>query len=176
MTFTSTYFYCFLFWHILLYISYFYISYSIFSFVTVPVSPLFMHSFVLFWSILRPETETILHYCWRVKSSFKLVWMESSSPCNSLFGYSLKVAPLLIGLTHISDKSQFFSLLEEINRLLDCQLWFHNNWSYSTFHCLYYFCSRCYQQSYFEEWKKCKEYQAFYTDVGLALCYTEKKD
>jgi len=25
------------------------------------------------------ETETTFHYCWRVKSSFKLVWMESTS-------------------------------------------------------------------------------------------------
>ncbi len=36
------------------------------------------------------EAETTFHYCWRVRSSFKLVWMESTSPCNSLLDYSLK--------------------------------------------------------------------------------------
>ncbi len=41
-------------------------------------------------SVRRSETETTFHYCWRVNSSFKLVWMESISPSNSLIGYSLK--------------------------------------------------------------------------------------
>ncbi len=27
------------------------------------------------------KIETTFHYCWRVKSSFKPVWMESTSPC-----------------------------------------------------------------------------------------------
>ena len=36
------------------------------------------------------KTETTFHCCWRVKSSFKLVWMESNSPCSSLIGHSLK--------------------------------------------------------------------------------------
>ncbi len=45
------------------------------------------------------ETETF-HYCWRVKSSFRLVWMESTSPCNSLL--LVEVALLLIGMTHIA--------------------------------------------------------------------------
>jgi hypothetical protein len=34
------------------------------------------------------KAETTFHYCWRVKSWFKVVWMESTSPCNSLIGYS----------------------------------------------------------------------------------------
>jgi hypothetical protein len=42
------------------------------------------------------------HYWWRVKSSFKLVWMESTLPCNSLIGYSLKWRCYFIGLTKIS--------------------------------------------------------------------------
>jgi hypothetical protein len=46
-----------------------------------------------------PEEETRFRYCWRVKSSFKLVWMESTYPCNSPF---VEAALLLIGLTHIS--------------------------------------------------------------------------
>ncbi len=36
------------------------------------------------------ETETTFHYCWRANSSFKLVGMESTSPCRSLIGYTLK--------------------------------------------------------------------------------------
>jgi hypothetical protein len=36
------------------------------------------------------KTETTFNYCWRVKSSFKLVWIESTSSCNSLIGHSLK--------------------------------------------------------------------------------------
>ncbi len=103
-----------------------------FSFVPVPVSPLFMHTFILLWSILRPETETIFHFCWMVKSSFKLVWMESSSPCNSLISYSLKWhCCSLVCRISLFWKKPIFPLLEEINRLLDCQLWFHNKWSYS---------------------------------------------
>ncbi len=39
---------------------------------------------------LSLKIETIFHYCWRVKSSFKLVWLELTSPCNSLIGRSLK--------------------------------------------------------------------------------------
>jgi hypothetical protein len=35
------------------------------------------------------EAETPFHYCWRVRHSFKLVWMESTSQCNSLLGYTL---------------------------------------------------------------------------------------
>ncbi len=51
----------------------------------------------------RYETETTFRYCWRIKSSFKLVWMESTSPCNSRIGYLLvEVALLLIGLAQIS--------------------------------------------------------------------------
>ncbi len=42
-------------------------------------------------TILSWKIETTFHYCWSlVKSSFKLVWMESTSPCNSLIGHSLK--------------------------------------------------------------------------------------
>ncbi len=37
-----------------------------------------------------PEAETTFHYCWRIKSSFKLAWMESISTCNSLIVHSLK--------------------------------------------------------------------------------------
>ncbi len=37
-----------------------------------------------------PEAETTFHYCWRIKSSFKLAWKESISTCNSLIVYSLK--------------------------------------------------------------------------------------
>ncbi len=44
------------------------------------------------------KTETTFHYCWRVKSCCKLVWMESTFPCNSLIGYSLKWRCFLIGL------------------------------------------------------------------------------
>ncbi len=33
------------------------------------------------------KPETTFHYCYGVKSTFKLVWMESTSPCNSLNGY-----------------------------------------------------------------------------------------
>ncbi len=29
--------------------------------------------------LLSSQTETTFHYCWRVKSSFELVWMESTS-------------------------------------------------------------------------------------------------
>ncbi len=36
------------------------------------------------------KAETTFHYCWEIKSSFKLVWMESTIPCDSLIGYSLK--------------------------------------------------------------------------------------
>jgi hypothetical protein len=37
------------------------------------------------------EIETTFHhYYWRLKSRFKLVWMESTFPCNTLIGYSLK--------------------------------------------------------------------------------------
>ncbi len=47
------------------------------------------------------KAETTFHNCWGVKSSFKLVWMESISPCDSLIGYSVDGALLLIGLTQI---------------------------------------------------------------------------
>jgi hypothetical protein len=36
------------------------------------------------------KTDTTFHYCWRVKSSFILVWMESTTWFISLIGYSLK--------------------------------------------------------------------------------------
>jgi hypothetical protein len=43
----------------------------------------------------------------KVKSSFKLLWMEYISPCNSRIGHMLETL-LLIGLTNIScDKNQF---------------------------------------------------------------------
>jgi hypothetical protein len=43
-------------------------------------------------SVLRvePRDRDKFHYCWRVKSSFKLVWTESTFPCNSQIGYSFK--------------------------------------------------------------------------------------
>jgi hypothetical protein len=42
--------------------------------------------------VLIRKTETTFHHCWRVKSSLKLVWMESTStsPRNSRIGHSLK--------------------------------------------------------------------------------------
>ncbi len=46
----------------------------------IPLGYMYRH-FRLCW---RP------YHCWRVKSSFKLVLMESTYPFNSLFGYSLK--------------------------------------------------------------------------------------
>jgi hypothetical protein len=58
------------------------------------------------------ETEKTFHDCWWIKSSIKLVWMESSSPCNSLMGYSLKWrCCVLIGLTQISFVSNGFDRL-----------------------------------------------------------------
>jgi hypothetical protein len=44
------------------------------------------------------------HYWWRVKSSFKLVWMESTSTCNSLIGLPIEMALQLFGLakSHLS--------------------------------------------------------------------------
>ncbi len=45
------------------------------------------------------KAETAFHHCWGVKSSFKLVWMEFTFPCNSLIGYSFEVALLLKCLT-----------------------------------------------------------------------------
>ncbi len=38
---------------------------------------------------LRWQTERGFHYRWVTKSGFKMVWMESTSPSNSLIGYSL---------------------------------------------------------------------------------------
>ncbi len=52
---------------------------------------------------------TTFHYCWEVKCSFKLVWMESSSPCNSLIGHSLKWRCCsLVGPMSFFDKNQFW--------------------------------------------------------------------
>jgi hypothetical protein len=48
------------------------------------------------------ETETTFHYCWRVKSSFKLVWMESTIPMQLTDWLLIEVALLLIGLSQIS--------------------------------------------------------------------------
>jgi len=36
------------------------------------------------------KAETTFQYCWRVNNCFKLVWTETTYPCNSLIGYSLK--------------------------------------------------------------------------------------
>jgi hypothetical protein len=44
------------------------------------------------------------YYCLRVKSSFELVWMESTSTCNSLIGLPIEMALQLFGLAkyHLS--------------------------------------------------------------------------
>jgi hypothetical protein len=61
---------------------------------------------VAHWAERQRRHSIIAVFCWRVKSSFKLVWKKEStctSPCNSLIGYSLNwLALLLIGLTKIS--------------------------------------------------------------------------
>ncbi len=41
-------------------------------------------------SMNRQSCIPTFHYYWRIKSSFKLAWIESTSPCNSLIGYLLK--------------------------------------------------------------------------------------
>ncbi len=74
-------------------------------------------------STLSWKTETTLHCCWRLKSSLKLVWMESTSPCNSLIGHSLKWRCMLIVLTHISfDKNLFWPFRKRSVVCFDCQL------------------------------------------------------
>jgi len=40
------------------------------------------------WEQQSWKAETTFHFCWWVKSSFQLVWMESTTPCNSLLGQS----------------------------------------------------------------------------------------
>ncbi len=67
-------------------------------------SSTFGHSYIPWWWKNQPslnlKTETTFHYFWRVKRSFNLVWMESTSPCNSLSGHLFKcMALLLVGLT-----------------------------------------------------------------------------
>jgi hypothetical protein len=69
--------------------------------------------------------DTTIHYCWEVKSSLKLVWMESSqsnSPCNSLTGHSFKWrwCSLVRPISFLT--KPVLTLQKEINRLLDCQL------------------------------------------------------
>ncbi len=53
------------------------------------------------------KVETTFHYCWRVKSSLKLVWIKSTSPCKSLVVYSLKRH----GLSIISLTKSYFDHL-----------------------------------------------------------------
>ncbi len=54
------------------------------------------------------KTEATFHYCWRVKSSITLVWIESTLPMQLTDWSLVEVALLLIGLTHISsDKNEF---------------------------------------------------------------------
>ncbi len=47
-------------------------------------------TFLFFFLTLSSETETTFHFCWRVISSFKMVWMESTLPCNALISHSLR--------------------------------------------------------------------------------------
>jgi hypothetical protein len=66
------------------------------------------------------SSETTFHYCWRVKSIFKLVWMNSTSPIHLIDWLLVEVALLLIGLTKISlTKSSFYhpSVIESSLRL-----------------------------------------------------------
>jgi len=56
-----------------------------------------------------------------LKSCFKMVWMESTSPCNSLIDHSLKWRCCsLVGGKALRQKP-VLTFKEEINRLLDCQ-------------------------------------------------------
>jgi hypothetical protein len=41
-------------------------------------------------SLRAEEKRSTFYYCWDAKSSFKLVWKESTSSCNSMMGHSLK--------------------------------------------------------------------------------------
>jgi hypothetical protein len=51
------------------------------------LSSLEIYSAALFPELNDREDDIPL---WKVKSSFKLVWMESASPCNSRIGHMLK--------------------------------------------------------------------------------------
>jgi hypothetical protein len=51
---------------------------------------------------LKDRDDKTFHYYWRVKSSLKLVWMESTAPCNSQIGYSLKWRCCML-IAHWSD-------------------------------------------------------------------------
>jgi hypothetical protein len=62
-------------------------------------------------------------YCWEVKISFKLVWMNLP-PINAPDWPLVEVALLLIGLIHIFLTNTVLTLWEEISPLLDCQLFF----------------------------------------------------
>jgi hypothetical protein len=67
------------------------------------------------------ERERRLHYCWRVKSGFKLVWIESTFPCNSLIGYSLKWCCRSLVWPNLFCQKLVLTVGKEINRLIDYQ-------------------------------------------------------
>jgi hypothetical protein len=84
-----------------------------------PQDPTFLSSrAIFFWSFISTlsnnpssETDTTFHYCWRVKGSFKLVWMEIYLPMQFTDWLLVEVALLLIGLTQIYlSKTGFNSL------------------------------------------------------------------
>ncbi len=86
------------------------------------MSPAYLPSQAKLWCALQlRQRQTTFHHCWRVKSS--MFWMESTSPYNSLIGYSLKWGCCS------SDKSLLskigFERLVRDNRLLDYQLWLY---------------------------------------------------
>jgi hypothetical protein len=55
-----------------------------------------------------PEAETTFHYCWRLKSSFKPVWMESIYSCNSPIGYFWKWRCCSLVCQNLLDKIRFW--------------------------------------------------------------------
>jgi hypothetical protein len=64
------------------------------------------------------KAEMPFHYCWVVNTSFKVVWMESTSPCNSLIGYTLKWRCCsLVWPKSLWQKNQFLTTHLSRNRL-----------------------------------------------------------
>ncbi len=57
---------------------------------------------------MSSETETTFHYCWRVKSSFTMILMESTSPVQFADWLLVEEALLVIGLTKISFVKNWF--------------------------------------------------------------------